>query len=63
MTDFNDIVEDPPFESLVDEDTLLWLFDNFVIVKTILESGVSGTFTTADSKTVTVTNGLITGIV
>jgi hypothetical protein len=42
-------------------------FDNLAVEVTAnsaqLGLGVSGSFTTADSKTVTVTNGIITGIV
>jgi len=33
------------------------------IIDLLLESGVSGTFTSLDEKTITVTNGLITNIV
>jgi len=39
------------------------LTDVDAIVTYTLSNGVSGTFTTVDNKTVTVTNGLITAIV
>jgi hypothetical protein len=39
------------------------LTDVDAIVTYTLTNGVSGTFTTVDNKTVTVTNGLITAIV
>ena len=39
------------------------LTDVDAIVTYTLSDGVSGTFTTVDNKTVTVTNGLITAIV
>ena len=39
-----------------------WLMDNFDIIRETLKDGVSGTFTTTDAKTVTVTNGIITDI-
>lgn len=39
------------------------LYDNFILIREHLEDGVSGSFTTTDGKTVTVTNGIITNIV
>ena len=39
-----------------------WLVFNFDIIKRALEDGVDGSFTTADGKTVTVKNGIITSI-
>jgi hypothetical protein len=41
-----------------------WLYENFLRLRNLLTVGVGvdGTFTTADSKTVTVKNGIITSI-
>jgi hypothetical protein len=36
---------------------------NFTLIRNALESGVSGTFTTVDGKTITVVNGIVTSIV
>lgn len=52
-----------PSYSQLSLDDRTWLVLNFAIVKATLVSGVSGTFTTVDGKTVTVKRGIITGIV
>lgn len=41
------------------------LLQNFAVLRNILAEGnsVSGTFTTTDGKTITVTNGIVTSIV
>lgn len=41
------------------------LLQNFAVLRALLSPGnaVTGTFTTVDGKTITVTNGIITGIV
>jgi hypothetical protein len=46
-------------------DNLTWkdLPNPLEVCEPIITTGASGTFTTVDGKTVTVTNGIITGIV
>lgn len=41
-----------------------WLYENFLRIRDRLTGGtnVTGTFTTVDGKTITVTNGIITSI-
>ena len=66
MSEFKEIdISGNEFEAELPRDFILWLERNFQILRSLLENGdgVSGTFTTADSKTVTVTNGIITNIV
>lgn len=47
----------------VNQNGITSITDVDAIVTYTLTNGVSGTFTTVDNKTVTVTNGLITAIV
>lgn len=47
----------------VNQNGITSITDVDAIVTYTLAGGVSGTFTTVDNKTVTVTNGLITAIV
>ena len=62
----NDVVDvTPPVEDNLDRAFPgfgRWLYENFNRLRVCLGSGVSGTFTTADAKTVTVTKGIITDI-
>ncbi len=48
---------------IVNQNGTTSLTDVDAIVTYTLADGVSGTFTSADNKTITVTNGLITAIV
>lgn len=57
-----------PPENTLDRQTIRYLIENFDRIKRIIVAldagqGVSGTFTTADAKTVTVVDGVITEIV
>lgn len=54
--------EAPTITNLSTEDQL-WLYENFSLIKAVLNSEVNTTFTTVDSKTVTVVNGIITNVV
>lgn len=40
-----------------------YLVENFSLLQELLANGATGTFTTADGKTVAVTSGIITNIV
>lgn len=67
MATSNAIDLTPP-ENTLDRQTVRYLHENFSRIQTLLAAldagkGVSGTFTTADAKTVTVVDGIITGIV
>ena len=54
---------DGPEQLPLNQNGVTSLTDVDAIVTYTLTNGVSGTFTTVDNKTVTVTNGLITAIV
>lgn len=67
MATSNEIDLSPPDDALR-EDAVRYLFENFSRLQDIVAAldagqGVSGSFTTADSKTVTVVDGVITSIV
>lgn len=61
------IIPDDPQAQLSElhPDEVRWLFENFSAIRDVLinGNGVSGSFTSADAKTITVTNGIITSIV
>ena len=60
------IVTTPPLpQNTHEEEIFLWLIENFARIKSILSSGVNGTFTSNDApnKVITVENGIITNIV
>lgn len=67
MATSDDIDLTPP-ENTLDRQTVRYLHENFSRIQALLAAldagkGISGTFTTADAKTVTVVDGIITGIV
>ena len=57
----------PIREAIADKSGLIGsIWHNFldsIVIRLNTGNGVTGTFTTTDGKTVTVTNGIITGIV
>lgn len=57
-----DQIEPNPIDKAPESRFYHWLFRNFTIIRNILLGGVSGSFTTVDGKTITVTKGIVTDI-